>query len=100
MATKTTAAKKPKWKKQHAERGMQMMNMAVHLVNLKDNYRRDIQNFTQGVKQEEATDDYSSVMAFLDSMDGYSSKEFRKQCLEVSEILEALGGQIIDEGSD
>jgi len=97
---KSTTAKKPKWKKQHVERGMNMMNMAVHLITLKDNYRRDLHGFEQAVKREKETDDFASVMSFLDSMEGYSSKDFKHQCLEAAEILETLGGPVKEEEAD
>ena len=95
MAT-TESKAKATFRRPHAQRGMQLMNMATHLTTLKDSYRRDLKQYLDQVKQAEAMDDHASVLAFMDAHDDFGKKEFAVMNDEAQTILDSLGGPVED----
>ena len=85
------------WDRNSAATALNLMSGADHLTSLKDNYRRDCQNWLADVERmKQNPTELAKVRKFMDSTPEMSAAKFDEKVKLVEEILETLGGPITE----
>jgi len=85
------------WDRNSAANALNLMSGADHLTQLKDGYRRDCMNWLAQVEAfKQNPTEWEKMKKFFGSVPEFSAAKFDEKIAAVEEILEILGGPIVE----